>query len=140
MLKRGNLIGVAVILFITILPPIIIFLEDYQTSSPYIENNNATFSGNIEREGDSRFHSIRISENVTRIHCILQCGGVDFDLYGRFGEIPSLDDYDFIGYTGEGENLYYDYPIPGILQLMVHSYSGTGHYDLTVKFEYNEVM
>ena len=68
---------------------------------------------------------------------MLKCGGADFDLYGRFGTLPSLDEYDFIGYSSGGEDLYYDYPVSGILQLLVHSYAGVGHYDLTVELEYN---
>lgn len=136
MLKRGNLAILGIIVIVIILPVIVFFLSDDQNTSPYVQNSNATFSGNIQREGEIRYHTIRIHENVSRIHCVLKCSGVDFDLYGRFGDLPTLDDYDFIGYESGGENLYYEYPIAGLLQLMVHSYSGVGHYDLSIEFEY----
>ncbi|MHA1135066.1 MAG: hypothetical protein ACTSSE_01110 [Candidatus Thorarchaeota archaeon] len=99
-------------------------------------NENATFSGNYEREGDTRFHSIRVPENVTSIHFILECPGVDFDLYGSYGELPSTENYDIIGYSSTGENFYHENPEPGIWHLMIHSYSGMGHYDLIIEFEY----
>lgn len=138
MVKQCNLIAAIVIIILILVPLAAVFFEDYQNVSPYTEDSNATFSGNIEREGETRFHSVRVLENVTRIHCILKCPGVDFDLYGRIGELPSRNEYDFIGYSTGGENIYYDYPESGILHLMVYSYSGIGHYNLIVEFEYSE--
>ena len=104
--------------------------------APIVLDENASFTGYIEIEGTSRFHSIRICENVTRIHLVLNCPGNDFDLYGSWGELPSSSDYDFRGYESGGENLNYDEPEPGIWHLMVTSYSGIGHYDLIIEFEY----
>lgn len=104
--------------------------------APVVLDENATFTGYIENEGSSRFHSIRIYENVTKIHLVLNCQGNDFDLYGRWGELPSTSVYDFKGYESGGENLNYDEPEPGIWHLMVRSYSGIGHYDLIIEFEY----
>ncbi|TFG34432.1 hypothetical protein EU527_03195 [Candidatus Thorarchaeota archaeon] len=138
MLKRGNLIAAFTMVMFMTVPLIFIFLEEDYITSPYVDDDKATFSGNIVQEGDSRIHSMRIYDNVTRIHCVLTCGGADFDLYGRFGERPSIDEYDFIGYSSEGENVYYDYPESGILHLMVRSYSGIGHYNLLVELEYSE--
>ncbi len=137
MLKRSNLIVATIFMILISISIAAAFLSDYQGTSPFVQDANATFSGNIEREGEVRYHSIRVSENVSSIHCVLKCSGVDFDLYGRFGDLPTLDDYDFIGFTTGGEDVYYDYPEPGILQIMVHSYSGIGHYDLIIEFEYN---
>ena len=107
-----------------------------QLPAPIVIDENATFSGNIESEESFRLHSIRIYENVTGIHFVLNCPGSDFDLYGRWGELPSLSVYDFRGYDSGGENLNYDDPEPGIWHLMVRSYSGIGHYDLIIEFEY----
>ena len=107
-----------------------------QRPAPVILNENATFSGYIENEGTFRLHSIRILENVTSIHLVLNCPGNDFDLYGRWGELPSPSLYDFRGYESSGENLNYDEPEPGIWHLMVSSFSGIGHYDLFIEFEY----
>ncbi len=107
-----------------------------QRPAPIVLDENASFTGYIENEGAFRFHSIRIYENVTGIHFVLNCPGNDFDLYGRLGELPSLSEYDFRGYQNGGENLNYYEPEPGIWYLMVTSYSGIGHYDLIIEFEY----
>ena len=103
---------------------------------PVIVDENATFSGIIDIEEDSRFHTIRVTDNVTRIHFVLNCPGVDFDLYGSLGKLPSIDEYEILGYDSGGEDFYYEDPEPGIWHLMVHSYSGTGQYDLIIEFEY----
>lgn len=107
-----------------------------QRPAPIVLDENATFTGYIESEGTFRLHSIRIYENVTRIHLVLNCPGNDFDLYGRWGELPSTSEYDFRGYESGGENFNYDEPEPGIWHLLVNSYSGIGHYDLIIEFEY----
>jgi len=135
-LKRSNAIYAIVMigLIVTALAAAVTFSS--QRPAPVVIDENATFTGNIEIEGTFRFHSIRIYENVTGIHFVLNCPGNDFDLYGRWGELPSSDVYDIIGYASGGEDFNYDYPEPGILHLMVTSYSGIGHYDLIIEFEY----
>lgn len=99
-------------------------------------DENATFSGFLETEHETRHHSIRIYGNVTSIHFILKCGWSDFDLYGRFDNVPSRTYYDFSGINSGGENFHYGDPEMGILNLMVYSYSGYGHYDLIIEFDY----
>ena len=113
-----------------------IFVYGFSVDQPptVVIDDNATFTGYLEYEGDTRYHSFRVYENVTRIHFILKCPGNDFDLYGSYGELPSTNDYYFRGYESGGENFNYDYPDPGIWHLMVHSYSGVGHYDLIIEF------
>ncbi|TFG27611.1 hypothetical protein EU528_12545 [Candidatus Thorarchaeota archaeon] len=134
-MKQGNAIC-AIVLIGIIGVGIIGLMLDSAPPAPVVINENATFSGFIDVVGDNRFHSIRVNENVTRIHIVLTCPGVDFDLYGRFGKLPSTNYYDFKGYQLGGEDVYYDYPDPGIWHLMVHSYSGVGHYDLILEFGY----
>jgi hypothetical protein len=107
--------------------------------SPVIIDEDATFSGYIEREGEQRLHTIRITDNVTSIHLVLKCPGRDFDLYGRYEELPTLSVYDFRGYNTGGEDINYDSPEPGIWHLMVSSYSGIGHYDLIIEFDYGAI-
>jgi hypothetical protein len=101
-----------------------------------IIDENATFSGFIEAEKESRFHSLRVYENITGIHFILKCGWNDFDLYGRTGALPSRSYSDFSSIASGGENYYYDSPEVGILHLMIYSYTGSGHYDLIIEFDY----
>ena len=107
-----------------------------QRPAPVVLNENATFNGYIESETSTRVHSLRIYENVSRIHLVLNCPGGDFDLYGRWGELPSTSVYDFRGFENGGEDFHYDDPEPGIWHLMVNPYSGFGHYDLFIEFEY----
>ena len=134
-MKRGNAIC-AIVLIGLIGTGFIGLMFDTARPVPVVLDSNATFSGFIENEGGYRFHSIRIYENVTGIHFVLNCPGKDFDLYGKMGEVPTTVLYDFRGYESGGEDVYYDYPDPGIWHLMVYSYSGIGHYDLIIEFDY----
>jgi len=128
---------IALILAVLITGAIFVFLFT-ETGLPVgVESSNSTFSGNIEYEGDSRFHSIQVEDNAIWMHCILNCGGSDFDLYGSFRVTPTTSSYDFQGYDVGGEDLYYENPQSGIWHLMVHSYEGIGHYDLIVVIEYS---
>jgi hypothetical protein len=104
--------------------------------APVVIDPNATFSGYIESEQETRFHSMRVHENVTGIHFILSCGWNDFDLYGRLGELPSRSYYHFSSIASGGEDYYYSYPEPGIWHLMIYTYSGTGQYNLYIEFNY----
>ena len=135
-MKRSNAVYAVVMigLIVTAIAAALTFSSG--RPAPIVIDENATFTGYIEYEGTFRLHSIRIYENVTSIHLVLNCPGNDFDLYGRWGEIPSLSSYDFRGYSSAGENLNYDEPEPGIWHLMVKSFSGVGHYDLIIEFEY----
>jgi len=99
-------------------------------------DENATFSGYIGIEGDQRYHSIRVYENVSSIHLVLTCPGSDFDLYCSQGELPSVSYFDYSAYDIGGEDFSIENPEEGIWHLMVRSYSGTGQYTLTIDFEY----
>ena len=115
---------------------ILIMTEDSRPPTSVNIDQDATFSGYIDREGGYRYHSIRVYENVSRIHFVLKSPDNDFDLYGSYDELPSISSYDFRGYESGDENMYVEDPEAGIWQLMVHSYSGTGHYTLIIKYEY----
>ena len=134
-MKRGNAICVIVLIGL-IGTGIIGLMLGSNRPAPVVIDANATFSGFIESEQETRYHSIRVYENMTRIHFILKCGWNDFDLYGRLGELPSRSYYDFAGILSGGEDFYYNNPEPGIWHLMVYTFSGSGHYDLIIEFEY----
>jgi len=134
-LKRENAIC-AIVLIGIVGTGIIGLMLSSDRPTPVVVDSNATFSGYIETENGYRLHSIRVYENVTGIHLVLNCPGNDFDLYGRLEEIPTTSLFDFQGYRSGGEDFYYDFPEPGIWHLMVYSYSGTGHYDLIIEFDY----
>jgi len=134
-LKRGNA-TYAIVLIGMIVTGIIGLILDSDMPAPVVVDSNATFSGYIESEDGYRLHSIRVFENVTGIHLVLNCPGSDFDLYGRLEKIPTISLYDFRGYQTGGEDIYYGFPEPGIWHLLVDSYSGIGHYDLIIEFDY----
>jgi hypothetical protein len=135
-LKRQT--GLVVLILTALVTCAILAVIFTETGVPIgIQNTDSTFSGNIEYEGDNRYHSIRVGDNATRMHCVLNCGGSDFDLYGSFHTTPTTDSYDFLGYEVGGEDLYYENPQSGIWNLMVHAFSGIGHYDLNVVIEYS---
>ena len=135
-MKRGNAICAIVLIGIIGLA-IVSLMFSSARPGPVTIDPNATFSGYIETEHDSRFHSIRVYENVTGIHIILNCGWNDFDLYGREGDLPSRSYYDFSSIASGGEDYYYSYPEPGIWHLMVYSYTGIGQYNLIIEFDYD---
>ena len=134
-MNRGNTI-IAIILIVIVGVGIVGYSLTVYRPAPVVINENATFAGNIEFEGETRYHSMRVFENVTGIHFILNCGWNDFDLYGRLGGLPSRSYNHFSSIASGGENYYFDDPDPGIWHLMIYSYSGTGHYDLIIEFDY----
>ncbi|MGY5873340.1 MAG: hypothetical protein RTV72_13905 [Candidatus Thorarchaeota archaeon] len=135
-MNRGNMI-IAVVLISIVGVGILGYWLVTDEPAAVVIDENATFTGWIEHEQDTRYHSIRVYENVTRIHFILKCPMKDFDLYGRLGQLPSRSYNDFSGIASGGENFYYDFPEQGIYHLMVYSYSGTGHCDLIIEYEYD---
>ena len=134
-MNRGNM-TIAVILIIIVGVGIIGYSFTIERPTPVIIDPNATFSGFIETEQDSRYHSMRVYENVTRIHFILKCGWNDFDIFGQLGVLPSRGNYHFSSRSLGGEDIYYEDPEQGIWHLMIYAYSGTGHYDLIIEFDY----
>jgi len=92
------------------------------------------FSGILDYDGDSNYHSFRVLENITSMRLIL-VGPGDFDLYGKMGGQPSRSDYDFNSIAYGNEDFTYEYLEAGIWHVMVYSYEGSGHYDLTVILE-----
>ena len=134
-MNRGNM-TIAVILIIIVGVGIVGYSFTIEQPTPVVIDPNATFSGFIETEQESRYHSMRVSENVTGIHFILKCGWNDFDIYGRLGALPSRSYNHFSGTASGGEDFYYEDPEPGIWHLMIYTYSGYGHYDLIVEFDY----
>jgi len=127
---------IAVILIIIVGVGIVGYSFTVNTPAPVVIDENATFSGFIETEQESRYHSFRVYDNVTSIHFILKCGWNDFDIFGRLGALPSRSNDPFSGTTLGGEDFYYDDPESGIWHVMIYAYTGTGHYDLIIEFDY----
>jgi hypothetical protein len=100
------------------------------------EPGSFTFTSSLDGVDDYNIHSIRILDNPVSMHVVLRCGGNDFDVYIALEYTPTEDDYDVRGYAAGGEDFTYDYPEEGIWHFMVHSYSGSGQYELRIDVEY----
>ncbi len=60
--------------------------------------------------------------------------GYDFDLYVKYGDLPTTSDYDGRGYTeSASETVTINNPQAGTYYIMVHSYSGSGTYSIRAK-------
>ena len=134
-MNRGNM-TIAVILIVIVGVGILGYSLTVNRPAQVVIDENATFSGYIEGEQESRYHSFRVYENVSSIHFVLKCGWNDFDIYGRLGELPSRSYNHFSGINSGGEDFHYDDPEPGIWHVMIYTYAGAGHYDLIIEFEY----
>jgi hypothetical protein len=100
------------------------------------EPGSFLFRGILDWTDDTQTHSIRILENPISMHIILKCGGNDFDLYVGFGYPPTTYEYEVRGFASGGEDFTYDEIEAGIWHFMVHSYSGSGAYELQIDIEY----
>ena len=94
------------------------------------------FTGSLDGMDDYNIHSIRLLENPVSMHVILRCGGNDFDIYIGYGYLPTINDYDVRGYDSGGEDFTYDQLEEGIWHIIVHSFSGSGQYELRINIEY----
>ena len=58
--------------------------------------------------------------------------GVDFDIYIRKDQAPTINEYDYRGYTGSADEKIMIHPVePGEYFIMVRSYSGAGVFTIT---------
>ncbi|MHA1400507.1 MAG: CUB domain-containing protein [Candidatus Heimdallarchaeaceae archaeon] len=99
--------------------------------------NGETVTSSLSATGDSETWTIDVGPDALSMHSVLNCGTNDYDLYGRLGAPPTTSTYDWRGYTYGGEDVTFDYPGEGTWYIMVHSYSGSGAYDLTVTITYD---
>ena len=101
-----------------------------------IEPGSFLFRGSLDGDDDYQIHSIRVLENPISIRVVLKCGSNDFDLYGASGYAPTTFDYEFMGFAVGGEDFTYENLEEGIWHFMVHSWSGSGQYELRLDIEY----
>jgi len=101
-----------------------------------LESGSFLFRGSLDSTDDFQIHSLRVLADPVSIHVVLKCGSNDFDVYGAIGYTPTTDEYEFRGFAAGGEDFTYEYPTEGIWHLMVHSYSGSGQYELRIDIEY----
>jgi hypothetical protein len=90
-----------------------------------------TVYSSLAAQYDTEMWTIEVGTGYDGLRGVLNCPGVDFDLYFRLGAEPTTTVYDLRGYTTGGEDITYSMPGAGTWYVMVRSYSGTGAYDLT---------
>lgn len=97
-------------------------------------------SGHLEHEGDNQTWYIQVFQNAFSLRVVITGpSDADFDIYVRYGEIPTLSDYDIRGYSSssnEDEEILQ--PLSGTWFIIVNSYDGSGFYTLTVYVSYSE--
>ncbi|MFW9962754.1 MAG: hypothetical protein ACFFCX_04290 [Candidatus Sifarchaeia archaeon] len=109
----------------------VVYINDNQP-----EPGSHIFTGILDGIDDYNIHSIRVLDNPVSMHVILRCGGNDFDVYFGYGYLPTVSDYDVRGYEPGSEDFTYDQLEEGIWHIMVHSFSGSGQYELRIDIEY----
>jgi len=82
-------------------------------------------SGTLSGTGNSYTFSVSGYSTVT----VVMAGNenADFDLYAKWGSPPTTSNYDARGYSGTSLE-YFTTSGSGTLYIMVHSYSGSGHW------------
>lgn len=94
----------------------------------------AAFSGPLDRDAPEAVHVVEVPEGTEELRIGFNAaddGRNDFDLYVRFGEPPTVDDWD-CAEIGPGQYGYCEliYPEPGRWYAMVRREAGEGIYQL----------
>lgn len=106
------------------------------TSEVELDPGSYLFRGSLDGAGDYNIHSLRILADPISMHIVLKCGNNDFDIYAGFGYTPTESIYEFRGFAAGGEDFTVDTIQEGLWHMMVHSYSGSGQYELRIDIEY----
>jgi len=89
-------------------------------------------SGSLKETGDAVHFKTSVG---TTLNIVLEGPqGVDFDIYVRKGQAPTINEYDYRGYTGSANEKIMIHPVePDEYYVMVRSYRGAG--DFSIKAE-----
>jgi len=88
-------------------------------------------SASLSGQGDKKYYKIYLAESYDSLETITYdtTTGYDFDLYVKFGDLPTTSSYDGRGYTNSAtETVTINNPSTGWYYVMVNSYSGSGSY------------
>jgi hypothetical protein len=91
-------------------------------------------SGSLKETGDA----IHFKTSVGNTLNIVLEGpqGVDFDIYVRKDQEPTINDYDYRGYTGSANEKIMIHPVdPGEYYVMVRSYRGAGDFNIKAELD-----
>lgn len=95
-----------------------------------ILNDGEQAESTLSSAGDTEIWKIEVTGNPGTMRTILDSGTNDFDIYGKLGSVPTTNDYDWRGYTNEGEDVTFNNPGNGIWYIMVRSYKGSGKFTI----------
>ncbi len=91
-------------------------------------------SGTLEQTGSAKVFKLTLGDKLSV--ALQGPEDQDFDLYVKKDAIPTTEDYDARGYTGSASERVLLQPAePGEYYIMVHSYRGSGDFELKVKLE-----
>jgi hypothetical protein len=97
-----------------------------------------TSNGILDQTYQGDIWRIAVGTNVTSMNIVLDCEPSDFDVYGKQGEHPTTNSYDWEASNLGNENFTYENPAKGTWFLLVYPYEGVGPYNLTIYFEYGD--
>jgi subtilisin family serine protease len=91
-------------------------------------------SGNLSQTGDTRTYRVQVEDKV-----LIELDGptgVDFDLYVRKGAQPTINEYDYRGYTSSAdERIHVQTDLPGEYFVLVRAYRGSGDFKIKASVE-----
>ncbi|MCK5310269.1 MAG: pre-peptidase C-terminal domain-containing protein, partial [Thermoplasmata archaeon] len=89
-------------------------------------------TGTLTASGDKEYFTVSVPAGKTSLKVdMLGPSTADYDLYVRFGAVPTTSTYDSRGYTGTStESCTITNPTSGTYHIMAISYSGSGSYSV----------
>ncbi|MDZ7958118.1 MAG: S8 family serine peptidase [Aulosira sp. DedQUE10] len=91
-------------------------------------------SGHLNENGDTKTYRVQVENQL-----LLELDGpteVDFDLYARNGKQPTINEYDYRGYTNSpDERISIQAGLPGEYFVMVRAYRGSGDFQIKASVE-----
>ncbi|MGR3309997.1 MAG: PPC domain-containing protein [Candidatus Brocadiales bacterium] len=88
--------------------------------------------GDLAQKGATKTYNVTVGDKL--IVTLKGPEGEDFDLYLKRGSEPTVDDYDLKGFTNSAnENVVFHLVQSGDYYIMVHSYRGSGNFEVKVE-------
>ena len=102
---------------------------------PTLLNNGVPASLSNIGSDNAEYFVIDVPADQTSLTVTMRGDG-DADLYVRYGEEPTLEDYDYAPYlAGSDEEVLVDGPEAGMWYIMVYAFEGFGNLSLTARYD-----
>jgi len=102
---------------------------------PTLLNNGAPASLSNIGSDNAEYFVIDVPADQTSLTVTMRGDG-DADLYVRYGEEPTLEDYDYAPYlAGSDEEVLVDAPDAGMWYIMVYAFEGFSNLELTARYD-----